>query len=158
MCVVALAGPPPADLAVLHRSEAELHGRGGLHLVFLDFGDGGRGRRAGPALDGVVAQLHRHHRRPDDRSSCRRVEQRAHDGERRVGVGVVAEEGEGGHGRAGMDDDGGGEEAAGEAAGGGATPPPHRAVLLRGGPQQAARVSVWLSPPCPLSSVYLGAY
>jgi hypothetical protein len=66
------------------------------------------------------------------------VEQRAHDGQR--GVGVVAAEGEGGQGWTGMDDGGGGggEEAAGEAGGGGAAPPPHRGVLLRGGPQRAA--------------------
>lgn len=143
---MALAGVPPADLAVIQRSEAELHGRGGLHLVFLDFGDGGRGGRAGPALDGVVAQLHRHQRRPDDRSGCRGVEQRARDGQRRVGVGEVAAEGERGHGWAGMGKitgmdgggGGGGEEEAGEAGGGGAAPPPHRSVSLRGGPQQAA--------------------
>lgn len=144
MRIVALAGVPPADLAVVHRSEAELHGRGGLHLVFLDFGDGGRDRRAGPALDGVLAHLHRHQRRPDDGSGCRGVEQRAHDGQR--GVGVVAAEEEGGQGWTGMgkitsmDDGGGGggEEAAGEAGGGGAAPPPHPGVLVRGGPQRAA--------------------
>lgn len=119
MCIVSLAGTPPADLAVLQRFEAKLHGRGGLHLVFLDFGDGGRDRRAGPALDGVVAQLHRHHRRPDDGSGRRGVEQGGH-GQRRVGEGVVAAEGERGHewpsmgmGMEGGGGGGGGEEAAG---------------------------------------------
>ena len=44
---------------------------------------------------------------------------------------MVAAEGEGGHGWAGMDEGGGGwgEEAAAEAGGGGAAPPPHRDVV-----------------------------
>jgi hypothetical protein len=82
---VALSRPPPADLPVVHGSESELHGpskrsknqllevparegekgrgkttgqlRGGLHLVFLDFGLGGRERRARPLLLGVVPHL-----------------------------------------------------------------------------------------------------
>lgn len=63
---MSLARPPPADLSVVHGSEPKLHGRGGLDLVFLDFGCGGRERSARPVLLGVVAHLHRHHRRPEE--------------------------------------------------------------------------------------------
>jgi hypothetical protein len=86
MCIVALAGPPPADLPVVHGPESKLHGpdqqhkqrkvlrrrggcengreggngrlRGGIELVFLDFGLGRRERRERIlVLLGVVPHL-----------------------------------------------------------------------------------------------------
>jgi len=73
---VALAGPPPADLSVFHGSESKLHGRGGLDLVFLDFGFGGRERRARSLLLGVVPHLlMMRRRRAEGRRSDGRVKE-----------------------------------------------------------------------------------
>lgn len=135
VCIVALAGPPPADLSVFHGSESKLHGRGGLDLVFLDFGFGGRERRARSLL-GVVPHLllMRRLRRAEGRSDGRvkepleRVVPATGQGERDGKGGRFGYQGW--RQRAGMGGDGGGggrKEAAAE-AGGGAPPPPHRSA------------------------------
>lgn len=132
VCIVALAGPPPADLSVFHGSESELHGRGGLHLVFLDFGFSGRERSARSLLLGVVPHLLMMRRRRAEGRSDDQVEESL---ERVVpATGQGERDGKGGRfghqgcrQRAGMGCYGGGggrEDAAGEAAGG-APPPPH---------------------------------